>query len=172
VLRDAWNFVEKVREELLQAIRSVSVAQWSFHPADGVWCIAQVVDHLLRAEIGTSKMVRKLIRGDYGEQAVPFGATLHTKDLDRYPYGPLEAPPVLVPGPVRGKPDPEAELRLTHARFRSELSQFRGEDPEALQSPDPATGGWFTLGGWVKLQGWHETHHLAQIRSILTHPGS
>ncbi len=163
----AWEFAEKVRGELFQAIRPVTPAQWMFRPAEGAWCIAEVVDHLLRAEVGTSKMVRKLIRGDYGGQAIPIGATLHTKDLDRYPYGPLDAPRTLIPDPVREKPDLERELNLAHMRFRSELSVFRGEDPEVFRSPDPATGDWFTLGGWVKLQAWHEAHHLAQIQAII-----
>ena len=163
----AWDFAETVRGELLQAIRPVTPVQWTFRPAAGAWCIGEVMDHLLRAEIGTSKMVRKLIRGDYGGQAVPIGATLHTKDLDRYPYGPLDAPRDLIPGSIREKAELERELDLVHRRFRSEMSMFQGADPEALRSPDPATGDWFTLGGWLKLQAWHEAHHLAQIRDIL-----
>ncbi len=166
-LRAAWEFAERVREELFQAIHLVTRTQWTFRPSVGAWCIVEVVDHLLRAEIGTSKMVRKLIRGEYGGQAIPTGATLHTKDLDRYPYGRLDAPRVLIPNPVREKSDLERELNLAHTRFRSELSMFREDDPEVLRSPDPATGTWFTLGGWVKLQAWHEAHHLAQIRAVM-----
>ncbi|MFI5340979.1 MAG: DinB family protein [Candidatus Methylomirabilales bacterium] len=166
-LREAWDFVEEVRRELLQVIQPVSVAQWNFCPAGGGWCIAQLVDHLLHAEIGTSKMVRKLIRGDYRAQAVTVGEILHTRGVDRYPYGRLAAPPGLVPGPIRDRPEVERELGLAHARLRSELSVFHGDDPEALRSPDPATGDWFTLVGWVKLQAWHEAHHTTQILTIM-----
>ncbi len=170
-LREAWDFVEKVRRELLQVIQPVSVAQWDFRPARKQWSIAQVEDHLLHAEIGTSKMIRKLIRGDYASQAIPVGATLHGEDLARYPYRRLDAPANLVPGPVRDRPEVERELGLAHARLRSELSVFHGDDPEALRSPDPATGDWFTLVGWVKLQAWHEAHHLAQIWTLVTLSG-
>ena len=166
-LREAWDFAEKVRKELLQSMQAVSVPQWNFCPAGGGWSLAQVVDHLLRAEIGTSKMVRKLIRGDYTSQTVPVGATLRTRDLDRYPYGRLDAPLGLIPGPVRDRAELERELGMAHARVRFELSIFHGEDPESLRSPDPATGDWFTLGGWVKLQAWHEAHHITQIRTIM-----
>ena len=166
-LRAAWELAETVRGELLQAIRPVTPVQWTFRPDAGAWCIGEVMDHLLRAEIGTSKMVRKLIRGDYAAQAVPNGATLHTMDLDRYPYGRLDAPRDLIPGSIREKTALERELVLVHRRFRSELSMFQGADPETLRSPDPATGDWFTLGGWLRLQAWHEAHHLAQIRGIL-----
>lgn len=166
-LRSGWDFAERVRAELLDAIGQLTPAQWTFRPAPGPWCIGEVVDHLLRAEIGSSKMARKLIRGDYRFQEVPPGATLHTGDLDHYPYGSLEAPQELAPGPVRERPALEQELAAAHGRFRRELEQFRADDPEALRSPDPATGVWFTLGGWVKLQAWHEARHLAQIRHLL-----
>jgi len=171
MLQPAWGFAEQVRAKLLETIRPVTAAQWAFRPEAWAWCIAELVEHLLFAEIGSSKMVRKLIRGDYRAREVPVGATLYTGDLDRYPYGRLEAPHDLTPGPVRDRAAPERELEVAHARFRAELSRFLEDDPEALRSPDPATGDWFTLGGWVKLQAWHEAHHITQIHRIVAAPG-
>lgn len=165
-----WQFAETVRRELLEATRPLRPSQWTFRPGAGSWSVAEVVEHLLRTEIGSSKMARKLIRGDYRAQGLPVGATLYTVDLDRYPFGRLEAPPQLVPGPVRERAELEEELSAAHGRFRAELERFRGDDPEALRSPDPATGIWFTLGGWVKVQAWHEAHHIGQIQGIITKP--
>jgi hypothetical protein len=170
-LLPCWQFADQVREELLATIRPVSPARWTFRAGTASWSIAQVVDHLLRAEIGTSKMARKLIRGDYRTWPLPAGATLYTAELDRYPYGQLTAPQELNPGPAQDQAELERELGVAHARFRKELEQFRGEDPEALRSPDPATGVWYTLGGWVKLQAWHEAHHISQVRGIMAAPG-
>jgi DinB family protein len=170
-LRTGWHFAEKVRQELREAIRSLTAVQWIFRHEPRSWCVGQVVDHLVRAEIGSSKMVRKLIRGDYHPLEFPVGATVFTADLDRYPYGHLDAPHDLVPGPLADRPELEQELALVHSRFRLELERFTGDDPEALRSPDPATGIWFTLGGWVKLQAWHEAHHLAQIQRIAASSG-
>lgn len=170
-LRAAWAIAERVRKELLETIGALAGGQWVFRCEPASWCIAEIVEHLLRAEIGSSKMVRKLIRGDYGSQEFPRGTTLFTAALDQYPYGRLEAPQVLVPGPIRDRGELEQELSAVHARFRMELEQFGGADPEALRSPDPATGAWFTLGGWVKLQAWHEAHHIGQIKGMLTAPG-
>jgi len=170
-LQAGWHVAERVREELFEVIGPVMPAQWMLRPDAGSWCIAEVVEHLLRAEIGTSKMVRKLIRGDYRTWPLPAGATLHTAELDRYPYGQLTAPQELIPGLTRDRGELERELDVAHARFRKELAQFQGEDPEALRSPDPATGVWYTLAGWVKLQAWHEAHHVSQIRGIMAAPG-
>lgn len=169
-LQAGWQLAEQVRGELLEIIGSMTAAQWRLRPDAESWCIAEVVEHLLRAEIGTSKMVRKLIRGDYRTSPLPAGATLYTADLDRYPYGQLTALQELIPGVTRDRGEMERELDVAHARFRKELAQFQGEDPEALRSPDPATGVWYTLGGWVKLQAWHEAHHISQIRRIMAAP--
>ncbi|MCI0371437.1 MAG: DinB family protein [candidate division NC10 bacterium] len=156
-----------MRATLLETIRPLTAARWVFRPAAHAWCIGEQVEHLLRAEIGSSKMARKLIRGDFHAQHLPAGAISYTAALDRYPFGALEAPPALVPGPVRNRETLERELAEAHARFRSELAAFQGDDPEALRAPDPATGVWFTLGGWVKLQAWHEARHLSQIQRIV-----
>jgi hypothetical protein len=170
-LTAAWTLVEAVRSDLLATIRPVTAAQWTFRPTAGAWGIGDIVEHLLLAEIASSKMARKLIRGDYRNVPYPQDATLYGAELDRYPFGPLDAPAVLVPGAAREWPVVESELGPAHERFQSELAQFRGDDPEALRSPDPATAEWFTLGGWVKLQAWHEKHHLTQIRRLMASPG-
>ena len=167
VLLPCWALADQIREDLLAAIRPVSPAEWTVRAVPGSWSIAHVVDHLLRAEIGSSKMARKLIRGDYATWRMPSDSTFYTAELDRYPYGQLTAPQELNPGPARDQAELERDLGVAHARFRKELEQFRGEDPEALLSPDPATGVWYTLGGWVKLQAWHEAHHVSQTQRIL-----
>jgi len=171
LLHPCWTFADQIREDLLAIIRPVLPAQWNVRAGLSSWSIAQVVDHLLRAEIGSSKMARKLIRGDYATWRMPADATVYTAALDRYPYGQLTAPQELNPGPARDQAELERELGVAHARFRKELEQFRGEDPEVIRSPDPATGVWYTLGGWVKLQAWHEAHHVSQIRGIMAAPG-
>jgi len=167
MLQPAWGFAEQVRAALLETLRPLTAAQWVFRPTARVWRNGEQVEHLLLAEIGSSKMVRKLIRGDFYAQHAPAGATLYTASLDRYPFGRLEAPSSLVPGPIRERAALERALAETHTRFRTELCAFQGDDPETLRAPDPATGVWFTLGGWVKLQAWHEAHHLSQIQRIV-----
>lgn len=170
-LLGAWAFAEKVRREMLTAIQPLSPIQWAFRPSNQTWCIGEVVEHLLLSDIASSKMVRKLIRGDYQNMTFLKDARLHGLELDGYPFGTLDAPQILVPGPLRERTILESDLRIAHERFRSELAQFRGNDPEVLRSPDPATGEWFTLGGWIKLHAWHERHHLAQIYRLTAAPG-
>ncbi len=169
-LRAGWDLADQVRAELIAAITPLTPAQWTFRPASGAWCVGEIAEHLRLAEIGTSKMVRKLIRGDYRDWVLPSGIAPVTGGLDRYPYGDLQAPTGLAPDRAPDRDRLLPELDAAHARFRLELAAFAGDDAEALRSPDPATGTWLTLDGWLKLQAWHEAHHLAQIRRIQASP--
>ena len=124
--------------------------------------MAQQADHLLKAEVGTSKIVRRLIRGDYQSLTRPPDATLYDSRVDAYPFGPAVAPPGLQP---EGLDAGEALERLAaaHARFFEELQRFATDDPDAIVAPDPASDLWFTLAGWV-VPSSHEAHHILQIK--------
>ena len=165
-LEPAWEHCERVRSQLLAAVEPVPVDQWSRHgPASG-WTLAQQLDHLLKSEVGTSKIARKLIRGDFRDLAHPAEARRFDSGLGVYPFPPSEAPAALVPAPSVGKDVLLSELASAHQRFQQELSRFEGEDADALQSPD-VSGFWFTLAGWVRVQALHEAHHLLQIERML-----
>src|SRR5688500_9635696 len=96
-LRAPWSLCETVRADLLATLEAVPPGDWARQPAPGRWSVAQQADHLLRAEVGTSKIVRRLIRGDYQSLTRPPGAALYDSRLDAYPFGPVAAPPVLRP---------------------------------------------------------------------------
>jgi hypothetical protein len=164
-LRDSWTLCESVRGDLLAALRDIPPNRWDVPPSPRLWSAAQQADHLLRAEIGTSKLVRKLIRGDFREAVVPEGVAPYDSTLSHYPFGPVAAPAALEP---EGLSAAEAGERLAaaHGRFFEELCRFQGEDPDALAAPDPASPLWFTLAGWVRVQALHEAHHTAQIRAM------
>jgi hypothetical protein len=164
-LRDSWALCDRVRGDLLAVLRDIPPNQWDVRPSPGHWSAAHQADHLLRAEIGTSKIVRKLIRGDFRDAVVPEGVVPYDSTLSHYPFGPVAAPAALEP---EGLSAGEAVERLAaaHRRFFEELCRFPGEDPDALAAPDPASPLWFTLAGWVRVQALHEAHHAAQIREI------
>lgn len=163
-LRAPWRRCEEARSRLVAFVETSAVDAWDVRAAKDAWTVGETIDHLILAEIGTSKMARKLIRGDFANVRRPTGARLHDSTLDRYPYGRFPAPKGLVP---RGISRAEALARLdaAHARFLAELSAFRGEDVDALAAEDQDTGWWFTLGGWVCLQALHEEHHLQRLEA-------
>lgn len=168
-LRAPMEMCEAVREQVMALLAALSRRDWGRRAGRDGWSVSESFDHLIRAEVGTSKMARRLIRGDYAGVVRPANARLYDSTLAAYPYGRYPAPATLVPEPL---PLEEAAGRFeaVHERFVSELRLFRGPDPDALASEDPDTGLWFTLAGWVRLQGLHEAHHLRQIEALLGHP--
>jgi DinB family protein len=164
-LRAAWSHCETVRADLLAALGAVPPSHWSSEPGSGRWSVAQQADHLLKAEVGTSKIVRRLIRGDYQGLTRPSTAVLHDSSLEIYPFGPVAAPPALQPEGL-GADEAYEQLAAAHARFFQELQRFAGADPDAIVAPDPASDLWFTLAGWVRVQALHEAHHVLQIKEV------
>ena len=164
-LRGSWSLCETVRADLLATLGAVRPSHWARQPGPDRWSVAQQADHLLKAEVGTSKIVRRLIRGDYESVTRPPGAALYDSRLDAYPFGPVAAPPALQP---EGLDADEAhdQLAAAHARFFEELRRFATDDPDAIVAPDPASDLWFTLAGWVRVQALHEGHHILQIREL------
>lgn len=165
-LAAAFRQCEDAREELLAVLAAMDPDLWGMRGQDGSWSVAEQVDHLIRSEVGTSKMARRLIRGDFRGVPRPEGAELLDSRLAAYPYPRLPAPEGLVPS-TRPLPEARNELAAVHRRFLEELERFEGPEIDALAAPDPATGVWFTLGGWVRLQALHERHHVQQIRAVL-----
>jgi len=88
-LRGSWSLCETVRADLLATLGAVRPSHWARQPGPDRWSVAQQADHLLKAEVGTSKIVRRLIRGDYESVTRPPGAALYDSRLDAYPFGPV-----------------------------------------------------------------------------------
>ena len=164
-LRASWSLCETVRADLLATLGAVPASQWARSPGSGRWSVAQQADHLLKAEVGTSKIVRRLIRGDYQSLTRPSGAALYDSRLDEYPYGPAAAPAGLQPDGLDAD-EARGQLAAAHARFFEELQRFANDDPDAIVAPDPASDLWFTLAGWVRVQALHEAHHILQIKEL------
>ena len=168
-LGSALRLCEGIRGDLLTLLQTLTRRDWSLRASADTWTVSEYFDHLIRSEIGTSKMARRLIRGDYASVRRPAGVRLYDSTLDVYPYGRYPAPPTLVPEPLPFE-DAAERFEAVHQRFVEELGRFDGPDADALFSEDPDTGLWFTLAGWVRLQGLHEAHHLRQIRALLDRP--
>ena len=164
-LRASWSLCETVRADLLATLGRLPPSHWTRPPGSGRWSVAHQADHLLKAEIGTSKLVRRLIRGDYESLTRPPGAALYDSRLDAYPFGAVTAPPVLEPEGLEAD-EAHQKLASAHARFFEELQVFATGDPDVIVAPDLASDLWFTLAGWVRVQALHEAHHILQINEL------
>jgi DinB superfamily len=165
----AFEQCEATRRDLLALLTGLASTEWKRGLGTEAWTIAEHVDHLVLAEVGTSKIVRRLIKGDLPSGPRRTTSPLFDSTMTSYPYGPGPAPKVLEP---RAQPRQQTVDRLHegHRRFIEELERFDGPDPDGIAAPDPATDAWFTLAGWVRLQALHEARHILQMKRLLAQP--
>jgi DinB superfamily len=160
---------EAARRDLLALVSGLAPTEWKGGLGVGSWTIAEHVDHLVLAEVSTSKIVRRLVKGELPRGPRRPTSPLFDSTMAIYPYGPGPAPQALEP---RAQPRQQTIDRLHegHRRFIEELESFAGADPDGVAAPDPATNAWFTLAGWVRLQALHEARHILQMKRLLAQP--
>src|SRR5512139_3091981 len=93
-----YEEMEKVREETLSAVSVLSEVEFS-RSVGGEWSAAQLLAHILLAETGTSKVIRRAIKVA-GGNLPPYPADdsgISLRKLERSP-GAYEAPEAVRPG--------------------------------------------------------------------------
>ena len=164
-----YEEMEKVREETL-AVFSGLGEETLRRPAGAGWSAAQILHHILMAEIGTSKVIRKAIKEaegtlpPYPEEDAP----LAVRELSR-PVGAFEAPEIVRPDDPPGRDELLRLARETRERTAASFSMLAAVDPRAARFPHP-------LYGELNLYEWpyvtilmHERDHQKQLRELLDH---
>jgi inosine/xanthosine triphosphate pyrophosphatase family protein len=160
--------MEKVREETLSAVSGLSEEEFS-RSAGGEWSAAQILAHILLAETGTSKVIRRSIKVA-GGKLPPYPADdsgISLRKLER-PPGAYEAPEAAQPGTPPGKEELLKQARETREQTAISFAMLAAVDPRAATFPHP-------LFGELDLYEWpaatvlaHERDHQAQIRTLLS----
>jgi hypothetical protein len=165
------------RTRFLEAIAGLSPAQWTFKAGPARWSIAEVAEHIVKAEGFIGGVVREsLVKGpaDTAKAArhQPENATLDDGVLaairDRSKKA--EAPAPIVPTGIYKTPRDAADaftiardqtiayIRTTHDALRDQFSsQITGAELDGVQ-------GFLTLSG-------HTDRHVAQIDEVKQSPG-
>ncbi|MCZ8522436.1 MULTISPECIES: DinB family protein [Paenibacillus] len=152
---------EKIREELLQSVGSLSDDKANTRTAEGKWTVAQVLEHLFLMERAIVQGMGKALQSaDNPTDRKPFHLSLdRTRSID--------APSFVEPSP---EPQPADELLHKLEGSRTALRQLLAgiEDPGILTRksyPHPVFGQ-MDLDQWVEFIGTHEKRHLMQIEEI------
>ncbi len=162
------------RVELLDAIASLTPAQWDWRPPTGGWTPGEILEHVAVIERG---VVRMLLAGfPEGHPAVPrppekllaYDRRLPSLLADRTAR--IEAPAALHP---RRKYDtPEAVAALV-TEFRTQAQAFADAPTWDLGTRTATHIVFGELDGvqWLILLAGHGSRHIAQIRSYADLPG-
>lgn len=159
------SYLERLRQELEDAMRGASVSELAQAPAEK-WSGAQILEHLFLTYKHTNRGLEKCL-----EQDAPlvtqdtlkqrFGALL-VVDLGYMPGG-RQAPERATP---RGMPAEEVRQALVPelAKMRSRLEDCEGRFGARTKILDHPFLGPLTAGEWRKFHWVHGRHHARQIR--------
>jgi hypothetical protein len=172
-LKELRDGLEEARGITLGMIAGLPEAAFAAVREDGEWSIALILEHLIIAETGTSKVIRKMLKENAG-RLPPYPPDDSVLSV-RVPKASLEeatqAPDVARPKGGRGKTELLAGAAEARAQTLASLASLAGADPRAAEFPHPLFGS-LNLYEWpylILLQ--HERLHHAQIAAILRKTG-
>jgi hypothetical protein len=162
-----YGGMEKVRGETLSALSGLTEEEFSRESGEE-WSAAQILHHILMAEIGVSKVIRKSIRTAAGSlPSYPADdSVLEVRKLPK-PVSAYQAPEAVRPVDPPGKDDLLRLARETREQTAASFAILATVDPRAVTFPHP-------LFGDIDLYEWpvvtvlmHEQGHQDQIRTVL-----
>ena len=161
-----YGAMETVREKTLSLLDGLTEEEFSRRIGEE-WSAAQVLQHLLMAETGTSKMIRRSIRSSAGG-VPPYpedDSVLEVRALPK-PVGAYQAPEMVRPVDPPGKDDLLRQVREAREQTAASLRLLATVDPRAITFPHP-------LFGNLNLYEWpivtfllHEQDHQGQVRAL------
>ncbi|AZB44123.1 DinB family protein [Bacillus sp. FJAT-42376] len=157
-----FEHMQKVREELLNTVNTVSEEKFNEKPAQDEWSIAQVVDHLQKIENVLLESLKKSIHQAENK-------TVEEKQLEAVTdrTRKVPAPEHVSPGPV---PIDRTETITALEEARRDLNNFtellsKDFDLKTRSLRHPVLGE-VSIKQWIEFVGYHEERHLLQIKEV------
>jgi uncharacterized damage-inducible protein DinB len=167
-LAEMYEGMEEIRGKTLSSLSGLTDEEFS-RKVGGEWSAAQILHHILMAETGTSKVIRKVIRTAAGSLP-PYPAddtVLRVRELEK-PLSSYQAPAAVRPEDPPGKADLLRLARETREQTAASLAILATVDPRAATFPHPLFAADPDLYEWPILTVlWHERDHQEQIRELL-----
>lgn len=168
--RKAIEFLDHTRNEVLEATKGLSTAQWNYKPAPDRWSVAQVAEHIAAAEDFLMDMVRDKVM-----KAPPRTAPADVQAVDAFVMQavPDRSKKVQAPEPLRptnrfGTP----KESLKHFKqSRAKTIQFVKTTPALREhAVDSPLGKRLDAYEWVLFVAAHSERHKKQIDEVKADP--
>lgn len=166
-LAQLHDAMERNRAESLRLLSLLSDSEF-VHREPGEWSAGEVLQHMLLAETGTSKVVRKVLK-DRAGALPPYPAddsVFRVRELKVALEG-MKAPEAAVPKDTPSRSELLVQAAETRAQTLKSLELLAPFDPTAAAFPHPVFGE-IDLYEWIALiiVG-HERMHHDQLRKIV-----
>jgi uncharacterized damage-inducible protein DinB len=166
----ALQYLESTKQEVLDATKGLSEAQWNFKPGPDRWSCAQVMEHIAAAEdLIRDGLVRQKIMlspaGDPSRDAKQTDAAVEARVPDRSHK--LQAPEPLVPTNRYGSPEASLKHFLDSRKITEDyLSSTTGLRDHVADGP---TGKMDGYEGILMIAA-HSERHVKQINEVKADP--
>lgn len=166
------SYLKKTRGELIEKVKSLTVAQWTYKPSPEVWSVAEICEHILKAEAVVLRRVDniaamthkpELMSGykEKGEEMIAFIVGREKK---------FQAPEPVAPAGTIESPD----------EFISAFERRREETMAYVKSLNKPVKAYYEVFGpigevngyhWLMFISAHTQRHMVQLDSVVTDPG-
>jgi hypothetical protein len=166
----ALQYLESTRQQVLDATKGLSEAQWNFKPGPDRWSCAQVMEHIAAAEdfIREGLVKQKIMvspAGDPGRDPKSTDAVVEARVPDRSHK--LQAPEPLVPTNRYGTPEAALKHFLESRKITEEyLTSTPGLRDHVADGP---TGKMDGYEGILMIAA-HSERHVKQILEVKADP--
>ncbi|MFZ5946774.1 MAG: DinB family protein [Stygiobacter sp.] len=173
-LAEIYGAKSATLQRLHQHIQGLTSAQASFHPSNGGWSIAEIVEHLSIVESQLLQLITALIKkteeaGKTDSMILTFEVSLQSI-FERIQTEKYSTRDKFLPSGKMTVSDSLQMLRDIQTQLHSLQPRLQSVDLTFATFPHWIFGP-LNLGQWFAFIGLHEETHLAQIESILTSPG-
>lgn len=170
-LAEAMDYVEEKREELLQSFASVPADRLGRRPANGVWSVAEILDHLGIVESGVARLIAKRAgkarEAGLGEEksteSVLPSFDQHREKLETMK---MESPTTVYPRPNADLKEALDGLKASRESLRAAAEAANGLSLGEIKHTHPLLGE-LDLYQWIIFLGQHEVRHRKQIERTL-----
>ncbi len=167
-LNELWEGMEGNRRITLGMVAGLSGEEFS-RREEGEWSVSWILQHLVLAETGTSKVIRKMLKENAGKLPPypPDDRVLAVREAGRPGKRMTEAPEVARPKGSLGKEEIIASAAQAREATRVSLQMLAAVDPRSLEFPHPFFGN-MNLYEWPhRIILDHERQHHPQIEKVL-----
>lgn len=167
--------LQNERDALIARVQRIPADLHGERPDPTRWSIAEVLEHLMRVEIGVTKLL--MVRGQSvpaTDAPSPDASSFLTPEVSavvRDRSRGIEAPERVRPSGTVSSQDALAQLTNTRAGFISAFSSANADALDRVTHPHPVFG-LLTLRSWVAFSADHEARHSDQIADIAQRLGA
>lgn len=164
------NEIAVARQELLRAVEHVPAAQGAFQPAPDAWSIAQVLEHLVWAELGGLNSMMSAIEAWRRGQPVWTDANPNRgktiEEIIRATWRKKETAPESA-GPTMGGPLPywTALFQASHHVVERVAEEIQADELDDVIYPHFLSGP-LTMRQRLEFLRYHMQHHMPQVEAL------